>query len=189
MEAFLVSFGLVFVAELGDKSQLMVLAFSARYRPLPVLAGVGLAAGALNGLSVGIGAAVASAVPTTAITVVGGLTFLAFAAWTLRERSLPDDDPSPSNHAVGSAVAAVALAFLLAELGDKTMLVIITLAAQSSPLATWAGATAGLLAADALAIAVGRSLRARLAPSTVKLVSAIAFAAFGILLLVSALPL
>ena len=100
--------------------------------------------------------------------MVGGLTFLAFAAWTLRERSFPDDDPSPSNHAGGSAVAAVALAFLLAELGDKTMLVIITLAAQSSPLATWAGATAGLMAADALAIA---------------------FAAFGILLLVSALPL
>lgn len=189
METFLASFGLVFVAELGDKSQLMVLALAARYRRLPVLVGLAAGAGLLNGLSVAIGAVVATAVPTTAVTVAGGLAFLAFAAWTLRESSGPDDAPAPLDHAVGPAVAAVAVAFLLAELGDKTMLVTITLAARSSPLATWAGATLGLVAADALAIAVGGWLRGRLAASTVKLGSAIAFAVFGVLLLVSALPL
>lgn len=181
------SFGLVFVAELGDKSQIMVLAFSARYRPLPVLVGLALAAALLNGLSVGIGSVVATTVPTEAVAVVGGLTFLGFAAWSIRGSSRPDEAPPGLDHATGPAVVAVAVAFVLAELGDKTMIATVTLAARNSALATWAGATLGLVAADALAVALGRSLFARLPPRTVRLASAAAFAGFGVLLLVSAL--
>ena len=185
MEAALISFGVIFLAELGDKSQLMVLAFATRYRPLPVLVGVSLGAALLNGMSVGVGAVAATALPTRVLALAGGLTFLAFSAWALW-RPGADDGAPDVDHATGSAVAAVALAFLLAELGDKTMIVAVTLATQASPWGTWVGATLAIVAADGLAIAAGRSLGTRLSPRAVRLASAGAFLVFGILLLASA---
>jgi Ca2+/H+ antiporter, TMEM165/GDT1 family len=187
MSAFLVSLGIIFVAELGDKSQLMALAFAARYRALPILVGITIATAVVHAVSVVIGTVVDVALPTGAITVAAGLAFLGFAAWTLRGDSLDDEEAGRAVRSTGSAVVAAATAFFLAELGDKTMLATITLATKEGPLGVWAGSTVGMVAADALAIGVGQQLGARLPERAIRIGAAVSFVVFGLLLLVEGL--
>ena len=169
MDALLLSFGVVFVAELGDKSQLMALAFATRHRLAPVLLGIATAAGVVMGISVLLGAAVGDALPTEAVQVLAGLTFLAVAAWTLREDDHGDAGAVATGRRSGSAVAAVALAFFVAELGDKTMLATLTLASTHGLWGTWAGATLGMVASNLLAVLGGRALAAGLPERALRL--------------------
>lgn len=187
IEAFLISFGAVFVAELGDKSQLMALTFAARYPALVVLAGVTIATFVVHAGSVVLGVAFAAAIPTNVIQVVGGLAFLGFAAWTIRGDSLDDEEQGRASRAGGWAIVAVGSAFFLAELGDKTMLVTITLATTAEPWGTWLGSTLGMVAADAIAIVVGAWLGTRLPERAIKVFASIAFVAFGVILLAEGL--
>jgi putative Ca2+/H+ antiporter (TMEM165/GDT1 family) len=187
LHAFLLSFGVIFVAELGDKSQLMALAFATRYKALPVLAGITVATALVHAVSVGIGAGLGAAIPTDAIGVVGGIAFLGFAAWTLRGDELDEEEAARAERSTRNAVLAASGAFLLAELGDKTMLATITLATDNGIPGTWAGSTVGMVAADALAIAVGKQLGARLPERAIRIGAAVAFVVFGVLLLVDAL--
>src|SRR3954468_1810147 len=106
MHALLLSFGIIFVAELGDKSQLMALAFSARYKPLPILIGITIATAVVHAFSVAIGAVLGVALPTRAISIVAGLAFFAFAAWTLRGDTLAEDEAARVERSTGSAVVA-----------------------------------------------------------------------------------
>ncbi|NBU38620.1 MAG: TMEM165/GDT1 family protein, partial [Actinobacteria bacterium] len=92
LHAFLLSFGVIFVAELGDKSQLMALAFATRFKTVPVLIAITAATAVVHLVSVGIGAVLGAALPTTAMSVIGGLAFLFFGAWTLRGDKLSEDD-------------------------------------------------------------------------------------------------
>ena len=186
MGAFLLSFAIIFLAELGDKSQLMALAFATRYRPGEVLLGITAATALVHAGSVAAGAAFAAALPTRAISLAGALAFFGFAAWTLRGDRLTDDERRRAQQVARSAVLAVGSAFFLAELGDKTMLATITLAATEAPLGTWAGSTLGMVAADALAIVVGRALGSRLPDRLVTRVAAGSFVLFGVLLLAEA---
>jgi putative Ca2+/H+ antiporter (TMEM165/GDT1 family) len=186
MHAFLLSFGVIFVAELGDKSQLMALAFAARYRPLPILVGISLATAVVHLFSVLVGAAAGVALPTRAITVVAGVAFLGFAAWTLRGDTLDEDEASRAERSTRSAVLAASVAFFLAELGDKTMLATITLATKEGLVGTWAGSTLGMVAADALAILVGQQLGTRLPERAIRIGAAAAFVVFGLILLADA---
>ena len=182
VQAFFVAFGVIFVAELGDKSQLMAMAFAARYRPFPVLAGIALGAAAMFALSVAVGAVLGVALPTRAINIVAGLAFLGFAAWTLRGDDDEDEEaPELSNRSV---VGATAGAFLVAELGDKTMLAAITLASTNGLVGTWSGATLGMVAADALAIVVGAVLGKRLPARAIQIGAAVLFVVFGLALIV-----
>jgi putative Ca2+/H+ antiporter (TMEM165/GDT1 family) len=183
LHALLVSFGIIFVAELGDKSQLMALAFAARYRALPILIGISLATALVHAFSVGIGAVVGVALPTHTISIVAGVAFLAFAAWTLRGDSLDDDEAERATRSTRSAVLAASVAFFLAELGDKTMLATITLATKEGLLGTWLGSTLGMVAADALAIVAGQQLGARLPERAIKIGAAATFVVFGVLLI------
>lgn len=183
MEALLVSTGVIFVAELGDKSQLMALAFATRYRTVPVLLGITLATGLVHGVSVLVGAAVGARLPTRAIDIVAGLAFFAFAAWTWRGDSLSEEEESRAHRTGRSAVLAVGVAFFLAELGDKTMLATITLASKGSAWAVWLGSTVGMVAADGLAIVVGRQLGTRLPEKAIRIGAAASFVVFGLLLL------
>jgi Ca2+/H+ antiporter, TMEM165/GDT1 family len=173
----------VFVAELGDKSQLMALAFATRYRALPVLAGITLATATLLGLSVVVGVVLKSALPTRPISIVAGLVFLAFALWTVRGDDEADDEAVDLARGGRSVMLGVAGAFFLSELGDKTMLATITLATTEGALGTWLGATTGMVAADALAIVIGRQLGERLPARAIRLGAAAAFLVFGALLL------
>ena len=187
LEAFLLSFGAVFVAELGDKSQLMALTFSARYPALVVLAGVTIATFIVHAGSVLVGVAFAAAIPTDLVQLLAGIAFFGFALWTIRGDSLDEEEQGKAARAGGGAVVAVGTAFFLAELGDKTMLVTITLATTAEPWGTWLGSTLGMVAADAIAIAVGAWLGARLPERAVKAFAAGAFALFGVVLVAQGL--
>ncbi|GII80143.1 UPF0016 family membrane protein [Sphaerisporangium rufum] len=187
MEAFLISLGVVFVAELGDKSQLMAMTFATRFRPWPVLAGITIATTVVHLFSVAVGGLIGDALPTTAISIAAGVAFLAFAGWTLRGDTLTDAESAKARNTTRSALIAVSVAFFLAELGDKTMLATITLATQHGWLGTWIGSTVGMVAADALAIAVGRMLGRRLPDKVIRYGAAAAFAIFGVLLLLEPL--
>jgi putative Ca2+/H+ antiporter (TMEM165/GDT1 family) len=183
VHAFLLSLGIIFVAELGDKSQLMALAFAARYRALPILIGISLATAVVHAVSVGVGAALGVALPLRAINIVSALSFFAFAAWTVRGDRLDDDDVARVDRSMRSAVLAASVAFFLAELGDKTMLATITLATTEGWFGTWLGSTLGMVAADALAIVVGAVLGKKLPERVIKYGAAALFAIFGLLLI------
>ena len=183
MHPFLLSFGVIFVAELGDKSQLMALALAARYRALPVLIGITLATGLVHALSVALGAVVDVALPQDTLSIAAGFAFLGFAAWTLRGDALTDGDTDRATRSDRHVTLAVAGAFVLAELGDKTMLATVTLATTESAVATWAGSTLGMVAADALAILVGHKLGTRFPERAVRIAATLLFVVFGALLI------
>ena len=187
MDGLLLSFGVIFVAELGDKSQLMALAFAARYRAVPVLIGITLATAVVHAISVVVGVVVGGALPTDAISVVAGLAFLGFGLWTLRGDTLTAEEEARAQRSTRSAVVAASVAFFLAELGDKTMLATITLATTEGAWGTWIGSTLGMVVADALAIVVGSQLGARLPERAIKIGAALAFFAFGVALIAGGL--
>jgi Ca2+/H+ antiporter, TMEM165/GDT1 family len=184
IHAFVVSFGVIFVAELGDKSQLMALAFAARYKALPILIGITIATSIVHAISVGVGAVLGAQLPTRAITIVAGVAFLGFAAWTWRGDELADDEAARVDRVGRSAIIAASVAFFLAELGDKTMLATITLATREGVFGTWAGSTVGMVAADALAIVVGKQLGSRLPEKAIRIGAAVTFVVFGLVLLI-----
>jgi putative Ca2+/H+ antiporter (TMEM165/GDT1 family) len=107
-----------------------------------------------------------------------------FAAWTLRGDELGEDDRAKaSRQTTGSVTVTVGTAFFLAELGDKTMLATVTLATNHEALGTWLGSTAGMVAADAIAIGVGRILGTRLPERAIRIGAAVAFVVFGLILI------
>jgi Ca2+/H+ antiporter, TMEM165/GDT1 family len=177
--AFAVSFGVVFVAELGDKSQLMALTFATRYRALPVLIGITLSTAVVHLISVAVGYGLGAALPTGWIALVAAVAFFGFGAWTLRGDRLTAAEKAKAERSSGSAVVAASVAFFLAELGDKTMLATITLATQYGWFGVWVGSTLGMVAADALAIVVGRHLGRRLPERAVQIGAAALFFVFG----------
>ncbi|MEU7899329.1 TMEM165/GDT1 family protein [Nonomuraea sp. NPDC049152] len=187
MEAFWISLGVIFVAELGDKSQLMAMTFATRFKPWPVLAGITIATTAVHLVSVAVGGLIGDALPTTAISIIAGIAFLGFALWTLRGDELTEEESQKAKRTTRNALIAVTVAFFLSELGDKTMLATITLATQHGWLGTWIGSTVGMVAADALAIVVGRLLGRHLPEKAIRYGAAAAFAVFGVLLLVQPL--
>ena len=187
LTAFLVSFGVIFVAELGDKSQLMALAFATRFPTGPVLIGITLATGIVHAVSVAVGAVLGAALPTRPITIVAAFAFVAFGLWTLRGDTLTEQERQRAERPARNTVLAVGLVFFLAELGDKTMLATITLATNHGVIGTWLGSTIGMVAADGLAIVVGRQLGARLPERAVKVGASITFFVFAVVLFVDAL--
>nr|WP_206038431.1 TMEM165/GDT1 family protein [Rhodococcus sp. HNM0569] len=179
MTAIALSFGVVFLAELGDKSQLMAMTFALRYRWWVVLSAITAATAVVHLVSVVVGHYLGLALPTDVIGVVGGIAFVIFGLWTLRGDSLSDTEASKAHTATRSAFLAVTSAFFLAELGDKTMLATVTLATDSDPVGVWFGSTVGMVAADALAIVVGAVLGRHLPQRAVELGAAVLFFVFG----------
>jgi Ca2+/H+ antiporter, TMEM165/GDT1 family len=191
VESLLASLGLVFVAELGDKTQLVALGFGARHRVGPVLAGVAIAYAVSNLVSIMVGGLLGVALPVRAVGLIGGVLFLGFAAWTLRERDSDTGDEAVADGEGGvaidrrSIVLSVAAAMFVAELGDKTMLATATLGAQGSLVHTWVGATVGIILSGALGVLLGRLFGARLPERVTRFGSAALFALFGAALVVS----
>jgi putative Ca2+/H+ antiporter (TMEM165/GDT1 family) len=187
--------GAIFVAEFGDKSQLLVLAFATRHAALPVTIGIVVAAALVQGLSVAVGAALGATMPETLIGVVAGAAFLAVAAWTLWDRGDEEEEAVVVEEVHGAdaqprpwfaLAAVVAGTFVIGEIGDKTMLATFALAARQDPLGTWVGATAGMVAANLVAVVVGRQLGTRLSPRVIRVGSSLLFALAGVLVLLGA---
>ncbi|TQM29522.1 TMEM165/GDT1 family protein [Nocardia bhagyanarayanae] len=177
----LLSIGIVFLAELGDKSQLMALTFALRYRWWVVLGGIATATAGVHLISVAVGYFLGAALPTRAIALVAALTFLAVGLWTLREHAgAPDEDDEPRPPRSTAAPFLVVLsAFLLAELGDRTMFATAALATDNSWFGVWLGSTVGMVAADALAIAVGIAVGKHLPERLIGICSGLLFLYFG----------
>ncbi|MBA8825523.1 putative Ca2+/H+ antiporter (TMEM165/GDT1 family) [Saccharopolyspora lacisalsi] len=176
----------IFVAELGDKSQLMAMTFATRYRAWQVLLGITAATTVVHAGSVALGLGMGNLIPAGWVGLVAGVAFLGFAAWTARGDRLTDTERNRAARSTGSAVLAVTAAFFLAELGDKTMLATITLATQHGWLGTWIGSTVGMVLADALAIGVGLLFGKHLPERLVRYGAAFLFAVFGVWMTVDA---
>ncbi len=179
-EAALRTFLVIFLAEMGDKSQFLMLALSAEYRLRDIIAGVSGAVCVLNLLAIGVGTALGSLLPLPLISVVAGLAFLSFALTGLRR-----EEGGAAVRRGGRALPAIFGTYFLAELGDKTQLTALALAAgdgalsPSGALAVFLGATAGLLGAGLLALLVGYVLGRRLPVGVFGWVSFLIFAACG----------
>lgn len=138
LAAMLISAGVVFLAELGDKSQLITMTYALRHRWWVVLSGVAIAAFAIHGISVTVGHFLGLTLPARPIAAVAGVAFLGFAAWTWREGI----GSAPGETAVREprfVLFAVVSSVLLAELGDKTMLATVALASDRNWLGVWLG--------------------------------------------------
>lgn len=181
MSAFALSTALIFLAELGDKSQLVALWFATRHRWWLVLAGVTIATLVVHLGSVAIGRAFDEIIPERALYVAVGLSFFVFAAWSIRGDSLDEESGPERRLPVFGALGIVTVSFFLSELGDKTQLATVSLAGNhDSVTGVWLGSTLGMVAADAVAIGAGLAAGKRLPQRTIGYVSAALFIAFGV---------
>ncbi|MFL1376587.1 TMEM165/GDT1 family protein [Nocardiopsis protaetiae] len=184
MTAFLAGLGFsalaVFIAEMGDKTQLVAMSLATRYRALTVILGITAATAVVHIASVFIAEVLGASLPTDWITLVAGIAFLVFGAWTLRgdEMSAKDEERAASRR-IKSAFVTVFTVFFIAELGDKTMLTTIAVGTQHDWLPVWVGSTAGMVAADAIAIALGAVLGKKLPEKAIKIGAASLFFVAG----------
>lgn len=187
--ALLLSTGVIFLAELGDKSQLMAMTFATRYRTRDVLIAITVATTVVHLASVGIGYFIGDVFARQQhwIAIGAGIAFLGFAIWTLRGDRLTEAEAEKARRSHGAAIIAVGAAFFVAELGDKTMLATVTLATQEDWVGVWLGSTLGMVLADALAIGVGAVLGRKLPQKVIRIGAASMFALFGFLLIAEGL--
>ncbi|MDT5184541.1 MAG: Ca2+/H+ antiporter, family [Mycobacterium sp.] len=183
LTAALVSLSVVSVAELGDKSQLMTMTYALRYRWWVVLSGVGIASFMVHGLSVTIGHFLGLTLPERPIAFAAAIAFLLFALWTWREGRAAGHDEVVKVAEPRHVLLAVISSFVLAELGDKTMLATVALASDHNWAGVWIGATAGMMLADGVAIAVGAVLHERLPEHFLHRMASVLFLLFGLWLL------
>ena len=182
--AVLVAFGVVFVAELGDKTQLLALSFGARNPLRVVLAGLVLGFAAAGAVAALVGGLLGAALPDRALAIGGGIVFLVFAVLTLRQRPAEE---SARIVRTSSVIASIAITIALAEFGDKTQLATATLASRGHPFATWIGATGGEVAAGLIGAIAGSTVGKRVSPDVLRYASAAMFAIFGVVMLLTAL--
>ena len=178
------AFGVIFVAELGDKTQLLAVTFGSRYPMRKVLLGLTLGYGVASLVAVTIGGILGASLPQRPIEIAGGLIFLAFGLQALRGEA--DDDESHgvrSSLVRSSVVLTISLAILAAEMGDKTQITSATLAARSNPVGVWIGATAGEVASGMLGVVAGSLLGDRIPAAILRRASAVLFIGFGLALL------
>ncbi|OIQ10599.1 Putative manganese exporter [Moorella thermoacetica] len=178
MKAFLLSLGLIFIAELGDKTQLVALTLATRFNARVVLAGIFTATLLVHVISVALGEFVGVLIPTAWTHFLAGLAFIGFGLWTLRGDSL--DDERDTAHRIASPFLLVVVTFFLAEFGDKTMLSTVTLATTYSIIPVWLGSTLGMVLSDGLAIWIGQAMGSRLPERVIRLGAAFIFFVFGL---------
>jgi putative Ca2+/H+ antiporter (TMEM165/GDT1 family) len=186
MEAFLLSTGIVALAEMGDKTQLLSLVLAARFRrPWPILWGILIATLANHALAGAVGASVTAWLGPQWLRWILAGSFIAMAAWMLVPDKLDDDDaPDAARHSV---LVTTVIAFFLAEMGDKTQVATVMLAAQYQ---TWfavvAGTTLGMMLANAPVVWFGERVMRRVPVRAVHIVSALIFLGLGLAILFGA---
>jgi putative Ca2+/H+ antiporter (TMEM165/GDT1 family) len=183
MEAFLVSTGIVALAEMGDKTQLLSLVLAARFRkPWPIVLGILVATLANHGLAGAVGSWVTTFMGPDVLRWVLGASFIAMAAWMLIPDKL-DDEEGDSAPRMGVFVTTVVV-FFLAEMGDKTQIASVMLAAQYNAwFAVVAGTTLGMMLANAPVVWFGDAITKRVPLRLVHLISAGIFAVLGVIAL------
>ena len=183
MEAFLVSAGVVALGEMGDKTQLLAMLLAVKFkRPIPIILGILIATLVNHALAGSVGAWVAQALGPDVLRWVIGGSFLAMALWTLVPDQVDTDAADSSGHF--GVFGTTVITFFLAEMGDKTQLATVALAAHySSFFAVVAGTTLGMMLADVPAVFLGDAIARKLSMPLVHGVAAAIFAALGLLTL------
>jgi putative Ca2+/H+ antiporter (TMEM165/GDT1 family) len=184
MEALLVSTGAVALAEIGDKTQLLALLLAARYRaPWPIVLGIFTATLANHALASALGAWLMQVLGPAAMRWILGVSFLLMAAWTLIPDSAPEESTAPPRYGV---FVATTVAFFLVEMGDKTQIATVALAAQFQSI-VWVviGTTLGMLIANVPVVFAGGALLRRVPMKAIRRVAAAGFAALGVFALLS----
>ncbi len=185
MEAFLVSMGIVALAEIGDKTQLLAFLLAAKFRrPLPIVVGIFVATIVNHAFAGLVGSWVSAQLGPPVLRWVLGLSFLAMAAWTLVPDQLDEGDAKLARYGV---FATTVIAFFLAEMGDKTQIATVALAARFAQLpAVVAGTTAGMMLANVPAVYFGQRIAGRIPLRLVHGIAAAIFAALGVATLLGA---
>jgi putative Ca2+/H+ antiporter (TMEM165/GDT1 family) len=166
------------MAEMGDKTQLLAMAFASRYKAFHVLVAVFLATILNHGMAVAAGHFLAQVIPLDVVSFIAALSFIFFGLWTIRGDKLEGEDKKETKF---GPIMTVAIAFFLAEMGDKTQLATISLAVKyQSMLGVLAGTTLGMIVADAIGIIVGIVLRKHIPEKSIKWMSAVVFILFGL---------
>jgi len=183
MESLLVSTGVVALAEIGDKTQLLAFILAARFRkPVPIVLGILVATILNHGLAGALGAWITYNVAPEVLRWLLGLSFVGMAIWTLIPDEIEEDEANVARRF--GVFGATLITFFLAEMGDKTQIATVALAAHyAAPLLVVAGTTLGMLIADVPAVFVGDKLSNRIPMRLVHGLAAAVFAVLGVMTL------
>ncbi len=183
MEALFISTGVVALAEIGDKTQLLAFILAARFKkPVPIIAGILCATLVNHGLAGALGAWITSVVSPEVMRWVLGLSCIAMAAWTLIPDQIEEEETQVAKQL--GVFGAPLITFFLAEMGDKTQIATVALAAHyGAPVLVVIGTTLGMLVADVPAVFVGNRFAARIPMKLVHSIAAGIFALMGVLTL------
>ena len=186
MESLFVSTGVVALAEIGDKTQLLAFILAARFKkPLPIIAGIFLATIVNHGLAGALGAWITATITPEVLRWVLGVSFLAMAVWTLIPDKIEDEETQVAQRF--GVFGATLVTFFLAEMGDKTQIATVAMAAHSpDPLLVVAGTTLGMLIADVPAVFAGDKLANKIPMKLVHSIAAGIFALLGVATLLGA---
>ena len=186
MEALFVSTGVVALAEIGDKTQLLAFILAARFKkPWPIIAGILCATLVNHGLAGALGAWITTAVPPEILRWILGASFLGMAVWTLIPDKIEEEEMQVAKRF--GVFGATLVTFFLAEIGDKTQIATVAMAAHyASPLLVVVGTTLGMLLADVPAVFVGDKLAHRIPMKLVHSIAAAIFALLGVATLLGA---
>ncbi|EYE88044.1 hypothetical protein Q428_09920 [Fervidicella metallireducens AeB] len=186
MSAFIKALLFVVVAEMGDKTQLLAMAFASKYKAKDVMLGVFIATIFNHAIAVGVGNYLSSVIPMEYVKIAAAISFIFFGLWTIRGDEIDDEDEKKTKF---GPVITVAIAFFIAEMGDKTQLMTVAIAAQfKQPIWVLTGTTVGMLVADGIGILGGSWLAKHVPEKYIKWGAALVFMIFGIITLIDVLP-
>jgi putative Ca2+/H+ antiporter (TMEM165/GDT1 family) len=187
MQELIKAFLLIFVAEMGDKTQILAMAFATKYPVKKVLLGIFLGAFFNHGLAVLLGSTLSALIPVNTIQIIASFAFVGFSLWTLKSDG--DEEEEKERGVKLGPVFTVAMAFFIGELGDKTQLTAITLATDAAfPPAILCGTVLGMIVTGGIGIFIGKKLGDKIPELAIKLVASAIFMFFGVTKLIQTLP-
>ena len=190
MKSFWTAFFLIFVAELGDKTQFMTLALSSRYRATVVLLGVTIGTMLVSLVSVGLGEMLGGVLPRAPMNIGAGIIFMIFAALSLKEAfEEKNTEEEKAKEEIAKDIdhprhlwLTIAFTFFIAELADKTMLATVAIASRDKNyFAIWLGSTLGLVVSSCMVIVVGKALSTKITGKSMHITTAVIFLVAGLL--------
>lgn len=185
-QELLKAFLLIFIAEMGDKTQILAMTFATRYKVKEVLLGVMIGAGLNHGLAIVLGVYLSSLIPMNTVQLIAALAFIGFGLWTLKKDEDEEEEDSKKNY---GPIITVAMAFFIGELGDKTQLAAMTLGTSAKyPVFILMGTVLGMIATSGMGIYLGSKLGEKIPEHIIKFASASVFMFFGILKLFTTVP-
>jgi len=181
------AFVLIFIAEMGDKTQILAMAFATKYPVKKVLIGIFIGSFLNHGLAALLGSYISKFIPINTVQIIAGFAFVGFSLWTLKSEGEEEESDKQKNNF--GPIITVAMAFFIGELGDKTQLTVITLStAAAYPIAILVGAVIGMIVTGGLGIIVGKKLGDKIPEFTIKLIASAIFMFFGVTKLYQTVP-